>query len=188
MTMKAKKVARTKISVKSSSNVARQRCRSRGTSTRRRLSRPADQSIRGNKRAYIVVKAQVGHVSEEGSNRRRGVAKLVGQNHDQSHIQNLSDPREVQSILLHSLRQLWGELEPHGSQLTVSLLSAAADEPQFRIECDQQSVSPVRAACTFLSPPSYLLSGNDTISSTTVYRFDVLRHGTYSVDEVEANK
>jgi hypothetical protein len=176
MTMKAKKVARTKISVKSSSNVAWQRCRSRGTSTRRRLSRP------NNKRAYIVVKAQVGHVSEEGSSRRRG------QNHDQSYIQSLSDPREVQSILLHSLRQLWGELEPHGSQLTVSLLSTAADEPQFRIECDQQSVSAVRAACTFLSPPSYLLSGNDTVSSTTVYRFDVLRHGTSRVDEVKAIK
>ncbi len=74
----------------------------------------------------------------------------------------ITDPREMQTILLFSLRALWGTLERHSCQLSVSL----ADGMQ-RVTCRTDSVPAVRAALTLVTPPPYLES--------TIYRFDVLQ-------------
>jgi hypothetical protein len=74
----------------------------------------------------------------------------------------ITDPREMQTILLFSLRALWGTLEPHSCQLSVSLVDGLQ-----RVTCRTDSVAAVRAALTLVTPPPYLES--------TIYRFDVLQ-------------
>jgi RNase P/RNase MRP subunit POP5 len=81
----------------------------------------------------------------------------------------VKDPRELCTILTSSLRSLFGDLEPHSSQLTVD----RADDSQTAlvVKCPTESVAAVRASLTLVTPPPYL--------SATLYRFDVLKVGNF---------
>ena len=92
------------------------------------------------------------------------------------------DPRELQTILIHSLRELFGELEPHGCLTTV----LETRKNRSIVCCPKDSVASVRAALTLCTPPLYL-RGNDERTGVdgaaapavdangAVYRFDVLQ-------------
>lgn len=75
----------------------------------------------------------------------------------------ISDPRELQTILLFSLKSLFGECEPHGCQ--VSVLETRGS---FAILlCPNRDIDYVRAALTMCSPPAYL--------HPTIYHFDCVQ-------------
>jgi RNase P/RNase MRP subunit POP5 len=82
----------------------------------------------------------------------------------------VKDPRELFTILTSSLRSLFGDLEPHSCRLTVD----RADDSQTAlvVKCPTESVAAVRASLTMVTPPPYL--------SATLYRFDVLKVGSFS--------
>lgn len=77
----------------------------------------------------------------------------------------IHDPREMKTILTFSLRDLWGDLEPHSCMLDVQK-DANKGSLLLQIKCPPDSVAAVRAALTMVTPPSYLRS--------TVYQFDVV--------------
>ncbi len=78
----------------------------------------------------------------------------------------IQDPRELKTILTFSLRNLWGDLEPHSCMLDVQKDDSTSSEALLLVKCPTESVAAVRAALTMVTPPSYLAS--------TVYRFDVV--------------
>ena len=78
----------------------------------------------------------------------------------------VTDRREFQTILTQSLRELFGELEPH-SCLT-SVLETRSN--QALVECLEDSVPSVRAALTLCTPPAYL--------QDSAFRFDVVQIAT----------
>jgi RNase P/RNase MRP subunit POP5 len=78
----------------------------------------------------------------------------------------LEDPRELHTILLFSIRKLWGELEPHSRSVTVER-SMNGVRGDFVIECAKSSVAEIRAALMLVSPPEYL--------QDAIYRFDVVK-------------
>lgn len=107
---------------------------------------------------------------------------------------NVQDPRELQTILLFSLRNLWGEVEAHSCQLTVSVATSSiihrhADANSnsvqkdnhccFVITCLSDSVASIRAALTMVTPPPYLETSAAT-GEPAVYLFDVL-----AIEDVE---
>lgn len=73
----------------------------------------------------------------------------------------VEDPREMKTILIFSLRSLWGDLEPHSYSVTVK-----KEGDLMRITCASESLDAVRSAITMVTPPPYL--------ETTIYRFDVV--------------
>lgn len=73
---------------------------------------------------------------------------------------HVDDPKELQTILLFSLKSLWGDLEPHSCMLQVEKKGTV-----LVVRCPSESVAAVRAALTLVTPPPYLES--------TLYRFDV---------------
>jgi hypothetical protein len=75
----------------------------------------------------------------------------------------LDDVRELETIVVTSLRALFGEWEPHGCQLKVKKDEASAE---YCIECPESSVGAVRCALAMVSAPAYL--------AATIYRFDVI--------------
>ena len=75
---------------------------------------------------------------------------------------SLDDAREVETILVTSLRALFGEWEHHSCRIKVT----RDDDRMFRVECLPTSVAAVRAAFTMVTPPAYL----DSI----LFRFDVV--------------
>lgn len=87
----------------------------------------------------------------------------------------IDDPRELQTILLTSLRALWGDLETHSHGVTVSKGSipdgcdddgGGGDYGGSRsvdgtshllfVKCPIGSVPAVRAALTMVTPPPYM--------------------------------
>jgi len=98
----------------------------------------------------------------------------------------LTDPKELMTILTFSLRDLFGDFEPHSclcqvragvatttstaDKATTTITAAAATATTTRnrliITCPTDSVREVRAALTFVTPPSYI--------STSQYRLDVI--------------
>ena len=78
----------------------------------------------------------------------------------------VSDPRELHTILMFSLRSLFGECELHGC--VVSVLETRGEKAV--LQCPHRSVDFVRAALTLCSPPAYL--------QTTTYQFDCLQIDT----------
>lgn len=75
----------------------------------------------------------------------------------------LDDARELETILVTSLRALFGEWEHHSCRIKVT----RDGETMFRVECLQTSVAAVRAALTMVTPPAYL--------DSTLFRFDVVQ-------------
>ena len=78
----------------------------------------------------------------------------------------VSDPRELHTILMFSLRSLFGECELHGC--VVSVLETCGEKAV--LQCPDSNVDFVRAALTLCSPPVYL--------QTTIYQFDCLHIDT----------
>lgn len=78
----------------------------------------------------------------------------------------ITDPREMHTILLFSLRDLWGSLEPHSCQLSVASAEDQEGNTLMKVTCRTDSSAAVRAALTLVTPPPYLES--------TIYRFDVV--------------
>lgn len=74
----------------------------------------------------------------------------------------MADPKELTTILTFSLRDLYGDFEPHSCMLEYS---KGSDETMI-IKCPVESVKQVRAALTLVTPPSYI--------ATSHYRFDVV--------------
>ena len=77
----------------------------------------------------------------------------------------VEDPREMHTILSFSLKDLWGDWEPHSCVLKIES-ARQDDEVLMNLRCLTDSVGAIRAALTLVSPPSYL--------SSNLYRFDVL--------------
>jgi len=92
---------------------------------------------------------------------------------------DVRDPRELKTILMSSLRSLWGDLEPHSCQLEVDLAPdrakpddcdgvSSSSPPLLVVRCPTSSAETVRAALTFVTMPPYY-------PESDVYLFDVVR-------------
>ena len=74
----------------------------------------------------------------------------------------MADPKELTTILTFSLRDLFGDFEPHSCLLEIS----KGIEGTMIVKCPADSVKQVRSALTLVAPPSYI--------DTSHYRFDVV--------------
>ena len=78
----------------------------------------------------------------------------------------------MQTILLFSLRSLWGDLEPYSCALRIKKapdnheLTSGRNTGLLIVECPMEDVQAVRAALTLVTPPPYL--------EETIYQFDVV--------------
>jgi hypothetical protein len=95
----------------------------------------------------------------------------------------IDDPRELQTILLTSLRPLWGDLETYSHGVEVSRTTLNGDDCEFSnngasrstegsdhllyVKCPVETVPAVRAALTMVTPPPYM--------EAAVYCLDVVR-------------
>jgi RNase P/RNase MRP subunit POP5 len=77
----------------------------------------------------------------------------------------IHDARELNTILVSSIRALFGELEHYSCDLKVKR-AVSEEKYSFVVECPSDSVAAVRSALSVVTPPPYL--------SSTIYRFDVL--------------
>jgi RNase P/RNase MRP subunit POP5 len=85
----------------------------------------------------------------------------------------IEDPKEVHTILLFSLRKLWGELENH-SRNVVSFERHPYGHPgEFVLLCTQSSLAEIRAALVLVTPPSYLADQLYTIDVISVEEVDL---------------
>ena len=106
----------------------------------------------------------------------------------------ITDPSEFSTILLLSIRSLFGELESHSIGLNISSSSNNTDDNNstqeeeqdnnnnnnknsssndnsnnnyhFLVECHNKSIDAIRASLTMVTTPSYLQS--------KIYRFDII--------------
>lgn len=79
----------------------------------------------------------------------------------------IQDPSEFTTILVSSLRSLFGEMECYSANIKISHVASAQNEDyQFIVECDGQSRDAIRASLTMVTTPTYLASN--------VYRFDAI--------------
>jgi hypothetical protein len=80
----------------------------------------------------------------------------------------VNDPKELSTILLLSLKELWGEFESHSHHIRVYSDSNGEnkEDSAFNIECASDSVEPVRAALTWPTLPAYM--------DESMYRFDTI--------------
>ena len=84
----------------------------------------------------------------------------------------IKDPSEFRTILITSIRSLFGELECHSFGLNIIPQQNANNgvddnNYQFVVECYDKSMSAIRASLTMITTPSYLQS--------KIYRFDVVQ-------------
>ena len=77
----------------------------------------------------------------------------------------IQDPRELHTILITSLRALWGNLERHSSGLTVTA-TTRHNRLLLGVACEAADAPHVQAAMTCVTPPPYL--------EDTLYRLDVV--------------
>jgi hypothetical protein len=79
----------------------------------------------------------------------------------------IKDPKELHTILVFSLRHLWGDLESHSCDVLVrKRRNDLANDASLAVHCRSESVPAIRAALTMVTTPPYL--------DDTLYRFDVL--------------
>jgi len=97
----------------------------------------------------------------------------------------IRDPRELQTILTYSLRDLFGELETHSFSVEVKASTQQhysnnnssesnnkdAAIVMMIVECPSESAKQVRAAMTMCTPPPYL--------QDTHFRLDVMDLETF---------
>ena len=84
----------------------------------------------------------------------------------------IKDPSEFRTILITSIRSLFGELECHSFGLNIIPQQKPNDgvddnNYQFIVEFYDKSMSAIRASLTMITTPSYLQS--------KIYRFDVVQ-------------
>ena len=96
----------------------------------------------------------------------------------------VNDPKELHTLVLFSLRNLFGDFEPHSSGMIVEFCNTKDDrsatdtgqtvdicrdddEQCFAIRCCTKSVSAIRASLTIVTPPPFL--------EDALYQFDVLK-------------
>lgn len=77
----------------------------------------------------------------------------------------LHDASELSTILISSIRALFGELEHYSCNMKVK--KVASENHSFVVECPGDSVAAIRSALCMVTPPPYL--------NSTIYRFDVLK-------------
>ena len=75
----------------------------------------------------------------------------------------VTDPREMATILTSSLRDLFGDFEPHSCVMDVT---KGEDDDMVIVSCPKDSVKEIRAALTMVTPPPYM--------ATNQYQFDVV--------------
>jgi len=75
----------------------------------------------------------------------------------------LDDPRELETILIASLRALFGDWEPYSCQIKVKRAKAAG----YCIEFPASSEGAIRCALVMVTTPAYF--------SSMLYRFDVIQ-------------
>jgi RNase P/RNase MRP subunit POP5 len=80
----------------------------------------------------------------------------------------IKDPRELNTILVSSIRSLFGEFEHHSSGMKVVQNDDDSEttDDSFIIECPPESLSAIRSALTMVTPPLYL--------DSKIFRFDVV--------------
>ena len=83
-----------------------------------------------------------------------------------SPFMDVNSASEFNTILISSIRALFGELTPHSFGLKVAANTQQGDY-QFVVECQKESTEAVRASLTMVTAPTFLQS--------TIYRFDVVR-------------
>lgn len=77
----------------------------------------------------------------------------------------IKDSKEVHTILITSLRALFGDFENHSCHLTVGKMKGTSS--CHKVGCRRDSVRFVRAALSMTYEPSYM--------TEKVYQFDVLQ-------------
>lgn len=78
----------------------------------------------------------------------------------------IKDPSEFRTILITSIRSLFGELECHSFGLNI-IPQQKPNDHEFIVEFYDKSMSAIRASLTMITTPSYLQS--------KIYRFDVVQ-------------
>lgn len=84
----------------------------------------------------------------------------------------ISDPSEMHTILVSSIRSLFGELESHSFGMEVKALPALDSDnnksplDHFTIDCKEDSVDAIRASLT--------MATTNQFGRKTVYRFDIV--------------
>lgn len=93
----------------------------------------------------------------------------------------LNDPKELYTLILFSLRHLFGDFESHSFGMIVEFcnidkelpLEQSFDKNQgdkqqyFSIRCSSESISAIRASLTIVTPPQFL--------EDKLYQFDVIK-------------
>jgi RNase P/RNase MRP subunit POP5 len=96
----------------------------------------------------------------------------------------MNDPKELHTLILFSLRHLYGDFESHSYGMTVDFYKMEEDracndikhavdkrrndeELYFVIRCGTESVSAIRASLTIVTPPAF--------AEDTLYQFDVIK-------------
>lgn len=112
----------------------------------------------------IAEREPVGMTSQIGPRRTRLLIRCTPK---------VEDPRELKTIVVSSLRDLWGDLETHSYGCLVETANGISDDNpptesnSLSIICNRESLQAVRAALTLATLPPYLeISGP--------YRFDVV--------------
>ena len=77
----------------------------------------------------------------------------------------IGDARELKTILISSVRALFGELESFSYGLKVRKTDVGGQQ-SFIVECSRESVPAIRSALSMVTPPPYLAG--------KIYRFDVV--------------
>ena len=79
---------------------------------------------------------------------------------------SVTSTSEFNSILISSIRALFGELESHSFGLKVTIADTQREDFQFVVECQKKSTDAIRASLTMVTPPTFLQS--------SIYRFDAV--------------
>ena len=77
----------------------------------------------------------------------------------------IQDLREATTIVITSLRALFGELEHYSCTMHLEQIHEKDKNTLFVIKCPKQSVAAIRASLTMVTTPHYL---------DNIYRFDVV--------------
>ena len=93
----------------------------------------------------------------------------------------IRDARELQTILITSLRALWGNLERYSATVRVVGVKGDNDEDddELCVTCPEAHVPEIQAALTCVTLPPYL--------QDTLYRLDVVRMEYKSEEEDNAD-
>ena len=101
--------------------------------------------------------------TKKSSNDKNGWSRLTVKS-----LPPIQDPRELNTILTHSLRSLYGDFESHSCLIEVN--RGEDNNDSMIVKCPDESVSEVRAALTLITLPEYM----STTTAESRYRLDVI--------------